>query len=147
MIDLGFMAGSTVAVLGLGRSGRAAAEALLAGGARVLAWDDSAAARAAAQAADIPIADLATIDWRVPAALILSPGIPHSFPKPHDVVARARAAGCAVIGDIELLARARPDSRFVGITGTNGKSTTTALLGHILAAAGRPVQVGGNLGT
>jgi UDP-N-acetylmuramoylalanine--D-glutamate ligase len=147
MIDLGFMAGSTVAVLGLGRSGRAAAEALLAGGARVLAWDDSAAARAAAQAANIPLVDLATIDWRAPAALVLSPGIPHTFPKPHAAVAQARAAGCAVIGDIELLVRARPGCRFVGITGTNGKSTTTALIGHILAAAGRPAQVGGNLGT
>jgi UDP-N-acetylmuramoylalanine--D-glutamate ligase len=147
MIDLGVMAGSTVAVLGLGRSGRAAAAALLAGGARVLAWDDSAAARDAARAADIPLVDLATIDWRTPAALVLSPGIPHSFPAPHPVVAQARAAGCAVIGDIELLARARPDSRYVGITGTNGKSTTTALVGHILAAAGRPAQVGGNLGT
>jgi UDP-N-acetylmuramoylalanine--D-glutamate ligase len=147
MIDLGFMAGSTVAVLGLGRSGRAAAEALLAGGARVLAWDDSASARAAAQAANIPLVDLATIDWRTPAALVLSPGIPHTFPKPHAAVAQARAAGCVVIGDIELLVRARPGCRFVGITGTNGKSTTTALIGHILAAAGRPAQVGGNLGT
>jgi UDP-N-acetylmuramoylalanine--D-glutamate ligase len=147
MIDLGFMAGSTVAVLGLGRSGRTAAEALLAGGAHVLAWDDSAVARAAAQAANIPLVDLAAIDWRIPAALVLSPGIPHTFPKPHAVVAQARAAGCAVIGDIELLVRARPGCRFVGITGTNGKSTTTALIGHILAAAGRPAQVGGNLGT
>src|SRR5277367_1421879 len=123
MIDLGFMAGKTVAVLGLARSGRAAAQALLKGGATVLAWDDSAAARDAAQADGIPIVDLAAIDWRTPAALILSPGIPHSFPTPHEMVVQARAAGCAVIGDIELLVRARRDARYVGITGTNGKST------------------------
>ena len=147
MIDLSFMAGSTVAVLGLARSGRAAALALVEGGAAVLAWDDADAARAAAASDGIPIVDLATIDWRVPAALVLSPGIPHSFPAPHPIVARACAAGCPVIGDIELLVRAQRAARYVGITGTNGKSTTTALVGHILAAAGRPAQVGGNLGT
>jgi UDP-N-acetylmuramoylalanine--D-glutamate ligase len=147
MIDLSAMAGSTVAVLGLARSGRAAALALVEGGATVLAWDDAAGARAAAAADGIPVVDLSAIDWRTPAALILSPGIPHSFPAPHPIVARARAAGCAVIGDIELLVRAQRAARYVGITGTNGKSTTTALIGHILAAAGRPVQVGGNLGT
>jgi UDP-N-acetylmuramoylalanine--D-glutamate ligase len=147
MIDLSHLAGSTVAVLGLARSGRAAAEALLEGGATVLAWDDSATARAAATAAGIKLTDLATIDWHTPTALVLSPGIPHTFPTPNPIVAKARAAGCPVIGDIELLVRACPASRYVGITGTNGKSTTTALVGHILAAAGTPAQVGGNLGT
>jgi UDP-N-acetylmuramoylalanine--D-glutamate ligase len=147
MIDLFYMAGLKVAVLGLGRSGRAAARALLASGAEILAWDDQAKTRDAAAADGIPITDLTTIDWREPVSLILSPGIPHSFPKPHKVVELARAAGCEVIGDIELLVRAQRTCGYVGITGTNGKSTTTALVGHILEVAGRPVQVGGNLGT
>src|SRR5215469_7026953 len=146
MIELPHMTGRTVAVLGLARSGRAAARALLASGATVLAWDDNPATRDAAAREGIPIVDLATIDWRTPASLILSPGIPHSFPKPHAIVTAARAAGCEVIGDIELLVRAQRAARFVGITGTNGKSTTTALIGHILARAGRTVQVGGNIG-
>jgi UDP-N-acetylmuramoylalanine--D-glutamate ligase len=147
MIDLGFMTGKTVAVLGLARSGRAAALALHQAGANVLAWDDAGTARSAAQADGIPIIDLATIEWRGVAALVLSPGIPHSFPAPHAIVSRARDAGCPVIGDIELLVRAQRDCRYVGITGTNGKSTTTALIGHILAAAGTRAQIGGNLGT
>jgi UDP-N-acetylmuramoylalanine--D-glutamate ligase len=78
---------------------------------------------------------------------VLSPGIPHSFPAPHPAVLRAGAAGAEIIGDIELLGRSQPTARYVGITGTNGKSTTTALIGHILAASGRRVEVGGNLGT
>jgi UDP-N-acetylmuramoylalanine--D-glutamate ligase len=146
MIDLSVMAGKTIAVLGLARSGRAAALALLAGGAEVLAWDDNAKTRAAAAADGIPLVDLATIDWTRPTSLILSPGIPHSFPAPHPVAVRAKDAGCEIIGDIELLARARRDATYVGITGTNGKSTTTALIGHILAIAGKRVAVGGNLG-
>ena len=95
----------------------------------------------------MPLVDPASIDWRGVAALVLSPGIPHSFPEPHPAVAQARDAGVEIIGDIELLGRAQPDARYVGITGTNGKSTTTALIGHILATAGRRVEVGGNLGT
>jgi UDP-N-acetylmuramoylalanine--D-glutamate ligase len=146
MIVVDNFAGRRVAVLGLARSGQAAARALAAGGAQVLAWDDDASARAAV-AAQVPLCDLAAADWRGVAALVLSPGIPHSFPEPHPVVTRARAAGAEIIGDIELLGRAKPAARYIGITGTNGKSTTTALVGHILAAAGRRVEVGGNLGT
>ncbi|HWK46006.1 MAG TPA: UDP-N-acetylmuramoyl-L-alanine--D-glutamate ligase [Stellaceae bacterium] len=136
----------TVGVLGLGRSGRVAAEALLASGARVLAWDDDAAQRDAAKAARIPLADLGTaepLDW---AALVMSPGIPLTHPTPHPVAARAQRAGIEVIGDIELLGRAGTGAGFIGITGTNGKSTTTALIHHVLRLAGQPVAVGGNLG-
>jgi UDP-N-acetylmuramoylalanine--D-glutamate ligase len=138
-------AGRRVAVLGLGRSGLAAARSLAAGGAEVLAWDNNATARQAA-AAEIRPCDLAHVDWRTVAALVLSPGIPHSFPEPHPLVTRARAGGVEIVGDIELLARARRAARYIGITGTNGKSTTTALIGHILRLAGMDVEVGGNLG-
>src|SRR6266566_3448589 len=139
-------AGRRVAILGLARSGLAAARALAAGGAQIMAWDDNEAVRDSL-AAEIPLCDLAPADWRQVAALVLSPGIPHLYPEPHPAVLRAREAGCEIIGDIELLGRAQPDAAYIGITGTNGKSTTTALIGHILAAAGRRVEVGGNLGT
>src|SRR6267154_1698674 len=146
MIVVDDFRGRPVGVLGLAKSGRAAAQALAAGGADILAWDDNPKAREAL-AAQLPIRELATADWRNIAALVLSPGIPHSFPEPHPAVTRARDAGAAIIGDLELLGRAQPEARYIGITGTNGKSTTTALIGHILAAAGQRVEVGGNLGT
>jgi UDP-N-acetylmuramoylalanine--D-glutamate ligase len=146
MIVVDSFAGKRVAVLGLARSGRAAARSLAGGGAEVLAWDDSPKVREAI-GSELPLADLAHIDWRGVAALVLSPGIPHSFPEPHEAVLRARETGAEIIGDLELLGRAQPDARYVGITGTNGKSTTTALIGHILAVAGRRVEIGGNLGT
>ena len=145
MIVVDGFAGKRVAVLGLARSGCAAARALIAGGADIVAWDDNPAARAAA--GDIPLRDPVELDWHGIAALVLSPGIPHSFPEPHPAVLRARAAGVDIIGDIELLGRAQPAARYIGITGTNGKSTTTALVGYILAACGQNVAVGGNLGT
>src|ERR1700732_2852268 len=146
MIVVGGFKGRQVAVLGLAKSGRAAAHSLAAGGAQVLAWDDNPAVRDAV-ASEIPLHDLAAVDWRDIPALVLSPGIPLSFPEPHPAVLRGRAAGAEIIGDIELLGRARPAARYVGITGTNGKSTTTALIGHILSLAGRGAEVGGNLGT
>ena len=146
MIVVDCFAGRRVAVLGLARSGRAAARSLAAGGADVLAWDDDAKVRDGV-AGEIPLCDLAEADWRGIAALVLSPGIPLDHPAPHPAVLRARAAGAEILGDIELLGRSAPAARYVGITGTNGKSTTTALIGHILATAGRRVEVGGNLGT
>ena len=146
MIVVDSFRGRRVGVLGLAKSGRAAAEALAAGGAEVLAWDDNAKLREAL-AREVPLHDLTAADWGGIPALVLSPGIPHSFPEPHPAVLRARAAGAEIIGDLELLGRAQPDARYVGITGTNGKSTTTALIGHILGAAGKRVEVGGNLGT
>ncbi len=139
--------GESVAVLGLARSGLVAAQALQRGGARVLAWDDAATRREQAAAAGVPIVDLTGRDLAGVRALVLSPGIPHTHPQPHPVAARARAAGTRIIGDIELLALSCRAARYVGITGTNGKSTTTALIGHILQQAGRKAAVGGNIGT
>ena len=139
-----------VAVFGLARTGISAAKSLLAGGAEVLAWDDKPASRDHAAAEGVPLADLRAADWSDIAALVLAPGVPLTHPVPHDVVLLARAAGVAVIGDMELFARSSQrlaGTRVIMITGTNGKSTTTALTAHLLAAAGVPVAVGGNLGT
>ena len=144
-------AGRTVAVFGLGMSGVASCCALMAGGATVVAADDSAAGRQAAEDAGIPVEDLSAADWRQFAALVLAPGVPLTHPEPHWTVHKARAAGVEIIGDIELFARERaksaPDAPFIAITGTNGKSTTTALIAHILGQAGRDAQMGGNIGT
>ncbi len=147
MIEVTAFRDEWVAVLGLARSGLVAAEALQQGGARVLAWDDAPPRREQAAAAGVPIVDLARRDFADIRALVLSPGIPHTYPRPHPVATRARAAGARIIGDIELLALSCRAARYVGITGTNGKSTTTSLIGHILQQAGRAVAVGGNLGT
>jgi UDP-N-acetylmuramoylalanine--D-glutamate ligase len=147
MIEVTAFASEKVAVLGLARSGLAAAHALKRGGAEVLAWDDAAERRATAIAAGLPVVALDETTVAGAKALVLSPGIPHTYPKPHPVAALARGAKVEIIGDIELLARTCPAARYVGVTGTNGKSTTTALIGHILAAAGHIVAVGGNLGT
>ncbi|HVZ99964.1 MAG TPA: UDP-N-acetylmuramoyl-L-alanine--D-glutamate ligase [Caulobacterales bacterium] len=152
MIPITEFSGRDVAVFGLARTGLAAARALKAGGARVHAWDDSDVTRARAEAQGIPVSDINMRDWRSFAALVLSPGIPFTFPAPHRVVTLAQATGVPVLGDIELFARAvnalpaasRP--RLVGVTGTNGKSTTTALIAHILGAAGKDVRMGGNIG-
>ncbi|MEQ8699967.1 MAG: UDP-N-acetylmuramoyl-L-alanine--D-glutamate ligase [Bauldia litoralis] len=146
MIDVYSLATKRVAVMGLGVAGLMTARALLSSGADVLAWDDNEVSRAKAEAEGIRLTDLADIDWTGVEALILSPGIPDTFPAPHPAAAAARAAGVEIICDVELLARSRPDATYVGITGTNGKSTTTALVAHILQVAGRDIEVGGNLG-
>jgi len=148
MIDLASLQKSRFAVLGLARSGLATARALQAAGIAHLAWDDDAAKRDVARARGVSIADPLQADWSALDALVISPGIPHTFPKPHPVATKAKEARKPIIGDIELLARAvtAAGPRFVGITGTNGKSTTTALIGHVLKQAGRTVEVGGNLG-
>ena len=146
MIPVTTRAGQHLAVFGLGASGRATALALAAGGARVSAWDDNDESRTAAEAENIPLADLNRADWSTFSALALSPGVPLTHPAPHPVVQLAAAAGRPVIGDIELLYEACPAAILIGITGTNGKSTTSALIHHILTACGRPVQIGGNFG-
>lgn len=151
MIPVETFRGKHVALFGLGGSGMASAEALRAGGAQTIVWDDNETAIARARAAGLETGDLRLIDWRRMAALVLSPGVPLTHPKPHWSVDLARAAGVEVIGDVELFCRERkrlaPNSPFVAITGTNGKSTTTALIAHILKSAGRDVQMGGNIGT
>jgi len=152
MIPVRGYQGRRVAVFGLGRTGLTAARALAAGGARPVLWDDNAASREAAAAEGFTVEDLSTADWSAIPALVLSPGAPLTHPEPHWSVLKARAAGAEVLGDIELFARAvnaapahkRP--KVVGITGTNGKSTTTALTAHVLNHAGRDAKAGGNIG-
>lgn len=167
MIESAIFKGQTVGVFGLARSGIAAALSLSAGGASVLCFDDAEKGRAAAQAAGLTVADWREWPWARVAALILSPGVPLTHPTPHAIVARAQEAGAEVIGDVEILyrtlkAQARPHKNGNGngngsgpsaaanplicITGTNGKSTTTALIGHLLARAGLRAEVGGNIG-
>jgi UDP-N-acetylmuramoylalanine--D-glutamate ligase len=151
VIPVTTFAGEKVAVFGLGGSGLASASALLAGGADVIAFDDHAQSVAKANASGIPTADLSTADWSNIAALVLAPGVPLTHPAPHWIVERAHKAGVPVIGDIELFCRERarlaPDAPFVAITGTNGKSTTTALVAHLAKSAGLDAQIGGNIGT
>jgi UDP-N-acetylmuramoylalanine--D-glutamate ligase len=146
MIDVFPFAGYPVAVFGLGQSGLATARALVRSEAEVWAWDDNEAARERAEDEGVPLVDLYHCDWRELTTLVLSPGVPLHHPKPHPIVELAREAGCEVIGDIELLGRTQRWCNYIGITGTNGKSTTTALLGHIMQVSGREAEVGGNLG-
>jgi len=144
--------GKRVAIFGLARTGLTAARALIAGGAEVALWDEKPEARDAAKKLGLPVVDLEAAEWLEFDALMLSPGVPLTHPKPHWTVERARAANVEILGDVELFARTvnacaegrRP--KVIAITGTNGKSTTTALLGHIIRSAGKDAQVGGNIG-
>ena len=151
MIPITSFAGKTVAVFGLGGSGLASCRALKAGGAEVIAGDDGVEKLAEAAKAGFVTADLRTVSWAHFAALVLTPGAPLTHPAPHWTVLKAREAGVEVIGDIELFCRERrrhaPDAPFVAITGTNGKSTTTALVAHLTRVAGYDTQMGGNIGT
>ncbi len=146
MIPLPFLSNKTVAVMGLGKSGTATVRALGASGAAVAAWDDGETKRVEALSEGMPLRDLARVDFRTVDILVWSPGIPHTHPQPHAIAAAARQAGHKLICDVELLARACPDATAMAITGTNGKSTTTALLAHIMTVSGRCTEVGGNLG-
>ncbi len=150
MIPVTVCADKNVAVFGLGLSGIAAARALALGGAKVLAWDDSAPARARAGEAGASVAPPEEWDWSGLDTLVLSPGVPLTHPTPHAIVERARAAGVEIIGDTELFCRERRHQgrpgKVVAITGTNGKSTTSALTAHLLESAGRDTALGGNIG-
>ncbi|WP_430464578.1 UDP-N-acetylmuramoyl-L-alanine--D-glutamate ligase [Tabrizicola sp.] len=156
MIPVTGFSGQKVAVLGLGRSGLATAAALVAGGAEPVVWDDSPEARAKAEAAGYVCADLMRHGvMEGVAALITSPGIPHLYPKPNKVIARAMELGVPVDNDIGLFFRSFGSSNWddfetppkvICVTGSNGKSTTTALIHHILQVAGRPTQMAGNIG-
>lgn len=148
--------GKTVAVLGMGRSGCAAAAALEAGGAQVVVWDDSASGREAAEAAGFELRDMTKMQsFEGVAALIVSPGIPHLYPAPHFAIAAAWDAGVPVDNDIGLFFRSFATGewdnfdttpRVIAVTGSNGKSTTAALIHHILVENGRPAQLAGNIG-
>jgi UDP-N-acetylmuramoylalanine--D-glutamate ligase len=150
MIPVTIFAGRDVAVLGLGVSGLAVAQALRAGGANPIVWDDKQEARDKAAAQGFVVSDLAAHDWSNFAGLVLAPGIPLTHPAPHWSVKRAKDQGVEVIGDIELFFRERArhaePGKAVVITGTNGKSTTTALTAHLLESAGKRVALGGNIG-
>ena len=168
MIASPAFSGKRYAVLGLARSGLATVEALVASGAQVTAWDSNEAARGTLRSSraksrgvgteaegrpsttlgtsEVVVQDFLEVDLAGFDAVVVSPGVPLNT---HPIAARARAAGVPLIGDIELFALARPSlppHKVVGITGTNGKSTTTALVHHILKAAGVPAEMGGNIG-
>lgn len=151
MIVATVFSGKKIALFGLGGSGLATAQALLSGGAELTAWDDNPDRVADAAQLGIPVADLRGTNWSELTALVLAPGVPLTHPKPHWTVDLARTNGIEVIGDVEIFARQRrmqsPDCPFIAITGTNGKSTTAALIAHILRTAGRDTQLGGNIGT
>jgi len=148
--------GQIVAVLGLGRSGRATAAALKAGGAQVIAWDDGPSGREAAEAEGIDLRDLTRASaYEGVSLLVTSPGIPHLYPAPHAAIAAAWDAGVPVDNDIGLFFRSYATEdfdqfdtlpRIVAVTGSNGKSTTSALIHHILIENGRPAQLAGNIG-
>lgn len=140
--------GKSVAVFGLARSGLASMRALIDGGADVVVWDDSADAVAKAEQDGWPVKDLRTVDFSTLDSLILSPGVPLTHPEPHWTVKLAQAADIEIIGDTEVFMReiAGHGAKVVAVTGTNGKSTTVALIGHVLSSAGLDAHVGGNIG-
>jgi UDP-N-acetylmuramoylalanine--D-glutamate ligase len=153
MIPVRSFEGRDVGMFGLARTGQASVRALKAGGANVYAWDDNDVQRAAAREAGAVDVRWQDWPWDKLSALVLSPGVPLTHPKPHEIVLKAKEKGVPVIGDFELFAREiRPNRSLSGrapviaITGTNGKSTTTALIGHILKQCGFDAQIGGNIG-
>ncbi|HEV2631390.1 MAG TPA: UDP-N-acetylmuramoyl-L-alanine--D-glutamate ligase [Pseudolabrys sp.] len=150
MIPITVFAGRKVAVFGLGKSGLLSAGALIKGGAEVIVYDDNETMRSEAASAGLTVENLHEADWSAIAALVLAPGVPLTHPTPHWTVQLAHKAEVEVIGDIELFCRERVKAGaqcpLIAITGTNGKSTTTALTAHLVEAAGRDAQMGGNIG-
>ena len=146
MITVTSFRNKPVGVLGLGRSGLSAVRALEAGGCDVWAWDDMQVKRDAAEKGGVRLTDLYQVDFSTLETIVLSPGIPDLYPEPHELTTRAREAGCEIICDMDLLARENKLARFIGISGTNGKSTTTALIGHILNNSFHHAEIGGNYG-
>lgn len=150
MIDLSSIAaglgGRPVAVFGLGLSGLATVSAFVRAGVSVTAWDDDETKRTQAASEGATITNLTLADLSGFAMLVVAPGIPLTHPEPHVVVARAQEFGVEILGDVELLHRVHHGRKTIGITGTNGKSTTTALIGHVLNANGITASVGGNIG-
>src|SRR5258705_12893992 len=153
MIEVPGFKGKAVGVFGLARSGLSAIRSLRAGGASVFAWADKESTRLLAGGERAIPEPWERWPWAKMDALILSPGVPLTHPKPHAVVRRSREAGAEVIGDVKLFARAiRPAGQaksaapIIAVTGTNGKSTTTALIGHILHSSGLNAQAGCNIG-
>ncbi|MBO0343699.1 UDP-N-acetylmuramoyl-L-alanine--D-glutamate ligase [Roseibium limicola] len=150
MIPVTCFKGQKLALFGLGGSGLITAKALVAGGARVTVWDDAPKRISAAEAEGLPAEDLRDFDWEGVSALVLAPGVPLTHPEPHWIVKLAIEHGVEIIGDIELFCRERrhvgSDAKLIAITGTNGKSTTTALITHLLKTLGQDVQMGGNIG-
>ena len=134
-----------IGIMGLGKSGLATVAAFRRGNSPVWAWDNNPAQRAAAEAMGAECHDLASVDISALRLLVLAPGIPLTHPRPHPAVLAAQQAGVQIVGDIELLYGIAPHAHYIGITGTNGKSTTTSLIGHIIAQE-KPVTIGGNLG-
>lgn len=146
MIPLPSHRGETFLVVGLGKSGLSAARALTKAGAEVLVWDDGVTQREKAAADGFDVFGFESSDMTALDGVIWSPGVPHTHPSAHPLAVKARAAGHQLRCDVDLLAFAQPEAKFIGITGTNGKSTTTALTAHVLKSAGYRVEVGGNLG-
>lgn len=148
MIDLSTYADKHIAILGLGKTGVATANALHTSGATLTIWDDTPSA---CEALPVTLAQyvkpFADWQWERLDAVVVSPGVPLTHPKPHAAITLAQKYHVRITSDIELLYEACTDAIYVGITGTNGKSTTTSLIGHMLKEAGKDVQVGGNIGT
>ncbi|VAW00544.1 UDP-N-acetylmuramoylalanine--D-glutamate ligase [hydrothermal vent metagenome] len=149
MIAATKFAGKKIAVFGLGRTGLACIAALEAGGAQVWAWDDNKVAIDKGRKDGLPIVDLREADFSQLDSYVLSPGVPLTHPQPHWSVEKAKQAGVEIVGDTEIFARqiAGTGAKIVAITGTNGKSTTTALIGHVLKENGLDAEIGGNIGT
>lgn len=154
MIRLERYKNKKVGVFGLGEAGQAAVRAMVAGGAQVFVWDDREASRlgyidysGGAVPSSVKLQSIDKWNWKELAIVVLSPGVPLTHPEPHPVVVKAQQAKVPVVGEVDLLYEACPTAQYIGITGTNGKSTTTALITHILKQAGKNVQAGANFGT